>query len=217
MLFVIHYYQKGGERMYMDYGKLWKLLVDKSMSKTDLMELTGISSRVLAKLSKNETVTTDTIARICSALKCDVSDIMECADDERLSVYAAYKKYGKCVEENELFKTVHFVLGGQKYTVYQSKQPATKATHIHCEKDGAVYRENFYVVGTVARTSEKTFLIKPCRKDDEVVIVLIKGKPAVITGLDENGFVSSRGVRNNKSDVYVMSETAFKLFVPPTR
>ena len=35
--------------MYIDYGKLWKLLVDKSMSKTDLMEITGISSRVLAK------------------------------------------------------------------------------------------------------------------------------------------------------------------------
>ena len=63
--------------MYMDYSKLWKLLVDKSMSKTDLMEITGISSRVLAKLSKNETVTTDTIARICFALNCDVGDILK--------------------------------------------------------------------------------------------------------------------------------------------
>ena len=96
--------------MYIDYSKLWKLLIDKSMSKTDLMEITGISSRVLAKLSKNETVTTDTIARICSALNCDVGDIMECADEERLSVYAAYKRYGKCVAENELFKTVQFTI-----------------------------------------------------------------------------------------------------------
>ena len=38
--------------MYMDYSKLWKLLIDKGMAKTDLLELTGISSRVLAKLSK---------------------------------------------------------------------------------------------------------------------------------------------------------------------
>lgn len=200
--------------MYIDYSKLWKLLVDKSMSKTDLMEITGISSRVLAKLSKNETVTTDTIARICFALNCDVGEIMECASEERLSIYATYKKYGQCVSENELFKTLQFTMAGKKYTVYQSKQIATKATHIHCKEDGAVYWEQFYAVGTVATTSEKTLLIKPCRSADEVAIVLIKGKPAVIVGLDENGFVSSRGVQKNKSDIYVMSEAAFKLFSP---
>ena len=83
--------------MYIDYSKLWKLLIDKGMSKTDLLELTGISSRVLAKLSKNETVTTDTIARICTALRCDVGDIMECVSEERLSIYGHYKKYGKCI------------------------------------------------------------------------------------------------------------------------
>ncbi len=200
--------------MYIDYRKLWKLLVDKSMSKTDLMEITGISSRVLAKLSKNETVTTDTIARICSALNCDVSDVMECVSEERLSVYAACKKYGQCVSENERFKTLQFTMAGEKYTVYQSKQIATKATHIHCKVDGAVYWEQFYAVGTVATTSEKTLLIKPCRSADEVTIVLIKGKPAVIVGLDENGFVSSRAAQKNKSDIYVMSEAAFKLFSP---
>jgi len=199
--------------MYIDYSKLWKLLVDKSMSKTDLIEITGISSRVLAKLSKNETVTTDTIARICSALNCDVGDIMECADDEKMSVYAAFKKYGQCVEENELFKKLEFTVAGKKYTVYQSKQTATKTTHICCNDDGAVYWEQFYAVG-YATTSEKTLLVKPRRSDDGIVIVLIKGKPAVIAGLDENGFVSSRGVQKNKSDVYVMSETAFKLFSP---
>lgn len=200
--------------MYIDYSKLWKLLVDKSMSKTDLMEITGISSRVLAKLSKNETVTTDTIARICSALRCDVGDIMECASEDRLSVYAAYKKHGECVEENDALRTIQFSASGQVYKVYQSKQTATKSTHIHCKEDGAVYWENFYAIGTVSVTSEKTLLVKPCRKNNETVIVLIKGKPAVITGLDENGFVSSRGIRKNKSDIYVMSETAFKLFSP---
>ncbi|MBQ8408427.1 MAG: helix-turn-helix transcriptional regulator [Clostridia bacterium] len=199
--------------MYIDYSKLWKLLVDKSMNKTDLMEITGISSRVLAKLSKNETVTTDTIARICSALNCDVGDIMECASQEQLSVYAAYKQYGECVAEDELFKTVQFTMVGQKYTVYQSKKIATKATHIHCKEDGAVYWEQFYVIGHTA-TSEKVLLIKPRRRTDEIVIVLIKGKPAVIAGLDENGFVSSRGVQKNKSDIHVMSEAAFKLFTP---
>ena len=200
--------------MYIDYSKLWKLLIDKSMSKTDLMALTGISSRVLAKLSKNETVTTDTIARICSGLNCDVGDIMECVSEEQLSAYAACKKYGECVAENELFTTVQFAMAGQKYTVYQSKQIATKATHIYCDVDGGVYWEQFYAIGTTSTTSQKHLLIKPCRKSDEITIVLIKGKPAVIAGLDENGFVSGRGVQKNKSDIYVMSEAAFKLFIP---
>jgi DNA (cytosine-5)-methyltransferase 1 len=66
----------------MDYSKLWKLLIDKGMSKTDLLSLTGISSRVLAKLSKNETVTTDTLARICAALECNVGDIMDATKQE---------------------------------------------------------------------------------------------------------------------------------------
>lgn len=200
--------------MYIDYSKLWKLLIDKGMSKTDLKDITGISSRVLAKLSKNDTVTTDTIARICSALNCDVSDIMECVSEARLSVYSAYKRYGKCVAENELFKTVQFTIDDQKYTVYQSKQIATKATHICCKEDGAIYWEQIFAIGTVATTSEKKLLIKPCLTNDEISIVLIKGKPGVIAGLDENGFVSSRGVRKKQSDIYVMSEAAFKLFIP---
>lgn len=200
--------------MYIDYSKLWKLLVDKNMSKTDLIALTGISSRVVAKLSKNETVTTDTIARICSALNCNVSDIMECVSEENLSVYGAYKKYGVCVAENELFKTVQFTIAGQKYTVYKSNQSATKATQIHCDENKTVYWVQFYPVGYVVGMPVKTVLVKPCRKDDEIVIVLIKGKPALIAGLDENGFVSSRGMRKNKSDIYVMSESAFKLFTP---
>lgn len=200
--------------MYIDYSKLWKLLIDKNMSKTDLISITGISSRVLAKLSKNETVTTETIARICSALECDVSDIMECVSEKSISIYSAYKKFGVCEAENELFKTVRFTLNKQKYTVYQSIQTATKATHIHCRDNGSVYWEQFYPLGGGLSTSGKaeTVLIKPKRESDEVVIVLIKGKPSVITGLDENGFISSRGTAKSKSDIFVMSEAAFKLF-----
>lgn len=200
--------------MYIDYSRLWKLLIDKNMSKTDLMNATGISSRVLAKLSKNETVTTETIARICSALSCNVEDMMECVNEETLSVYAAYKKFGVCTEENELYKTVKFTVGEKRYTVYRSKQTATKATHILCEGDGTVYWEQFYPVGHIAGVPSKWVLIKPQRSENEIVIVCIKGKPAVIAGLDENGFVSSRGEGRNATDVFVMSETAFKIFAP---
>ncbi len=202
--------------MYIDYGKLWKLLIDKGMSKTDLMELTGISSRVLAKLSKNETVTTDTIARICTALNCDVSNIMECVSEDRLSVYAAYKKLGLVTDGTEQYETVRFSIGDQKYTVYRSKRTAVKATHIECAESGTVYWKQLYAVGHILCDPEISVLIQPHSSADETVIVLIKGKPGVIKGLDENGFISSRGIRKKPTDVYIMSEAAFKLFSPRT-
>lgn len=200
--------------MYIDYSKLWKVLIDKDMTKSDLIALTGISSRVMAKLSKNETVTTDTIARICTALDCNVGDIMDCVSEKEFSVFSAYKKLGECINENELFKTVRFSIGEQKYVVYASKQSANKATHIYCGEDGTVYWEQFYPVGYIASIPQKSVLIKPERSESESVIILIKGKPAVINGLDENGFVSSRGKRKSPSDIFVMSEAAFKVFSP---
>lgn len=197
--------------MYMDYSKLWKLLIDKGMSKTDLLALTGISSRVLAKLSKNETVTTDTLARICAALECNVGDIMDCVSERELSLYAAYKKLGVVTEQGERMQTVRFSTGEGKYVVYVTNQSATKATHILCEEDGTVYWKQLYAVG-ISCATEKFPLIKPPRTPDETTIVLIKGKPGIILGLDENGFVSARGECKKPTDVYVMSEAAFKLF-----
>ena len=67
--------------MKISYKKLWKLLIDKDMKKTDLRKAAGISSSSLAKLGKDENVTTDVLIRICEALKCDTSDIMEIVDD----------------------------------------------------------------------------------------------------------------------------------------
>lgn len=63
--------------MEISYNKLWKLLIDKGMNKTDLRSLAHLSSGTIAKLGKNENVTTDVLVRICSALECDLSDIME--------------------------------------------------------------------------------------------------------------------------------------------
>ena len=64
------------------YKKLWKILIDKDMKKKDLQELAGISAASITKLGKNENVNTEIIAKICIALKCDVSDIMEIVVDE---------------------------------------------------------------------------------------------------------------------------------------
>ena len=58
-----------------DYKKLWKLLIDKDMKKTDLITVAGISSNVLAKLNKGEYVSMNSLAKICRALDCDIGDI----------------------------------------------------------------------------------------------------------------------------------------------
>ena len=79
--------------MYIDYSNLWRLLAEKGISKTDLMQLTGLSSRIIAKLAKNETVTTETIAKICEALSCNVGDIMSCTDENTMSLYQCFRAH----------------------------------------------------------------------------------------------------------------------------
>lgn len=63
--------------MEISYDKLWKLLIDKKMNRTELKKAAGISFNVLAKLGKNETVSMDSLLKICKALDCDIADIME--------------------------------------------------------------------------------------------------------------------------------------------
>lgn len=59
------------------YKKLWKLLIDKNMKKKDLRIAANLSPSIVAKLGKNENVSMDVFIRICTALECDVADIME--------------------------------------------------------------------------------------------------------------------------------------------
>lgn len=59
------------------YNKLWKLLIDKGMNKTDLKNLTGLSQSTIAKLTNGENVNTDILERICEALNCNLEDIVE--------------------------------------------------------------------------------------------------------------------------------------------
>lgn len=67
--------------MAISYKNLWKLLIDRDMKKKDLQKLASISAASITKLGKNENVNTEIIAKICTALKCDVSDIMEVIPD----------------------------------------------------------------------------------------------------------------------------------------
>lgn len=69
--------------MNVSYNKLWKLLIDKNMKKVDLRAAASLSSGTLAKLGKNESVTTDVLVRVCRALNCDIGDIMEVLPEEQ--------------------------------------------------------------------------------------------------------------------------------------
>ena len=64
------------------YKRLWKQLIDKEIKKTELSEMANISMTSIAKLGRNENVNTEILNKICSALKCDTSDIMEYVPDQ---------------------------------------------------------------------------------------------------------------------------------------
>ena len=63
--------------MYISYKKLWKLLIDKNMNKSDLAKAAKMSPNTIAKLGKNESVTLESLVRICQVLQCDIGDIVE--------------------------------------------------------------------------------------------------------------------------------------------
>ena len=63
--------------MAVSYNKLWKKLIDLEMSRTELRLKAGFSTKVLAKLGKNESVSVDVLVKICAALNCEITDIMD--------------------------------------------------------------------------------------------------------------------------------------------
>lgn len=68
--------------MRFSYNKLFKLLIDRNIKKKQLREMSGVSATSIAKLGKGGNVNTDVLLRICVALNCEVSDIMEIVNDE---------------------------------------------------------------------------------------------------------------------------------------
>lgn len=69
--------------MAISYKKLWKLLIDKDMMKKDLRIAAGLSTNVIAKLGKNENVSTEVLGKICKVLGCTITDIMEFVDGDQ--------------------------------------------------------------------------------------------------------------------------------------
>lgn len=68
--------------MKITYKKLWKLLIDREMMKKNLLEASKISTVSMAKLGKDQNVTTDVLLKICTALHCDISDIMQVVEND---------------------------------------------------------------------------------------------------------------------------------------
>ena len=68
--------------MVISYNRLWKLLIDKKMTKTELRLAADISTTTLAKLGKDETVSMDVMLRICKVLNCGIEDVLEIVNEE---------------------------------------------------------------------------------------------------------------------------------------
>ena len=73
--------------MTISYNKLWKLLVDKKMSKADLRKAAGIAPNTMTRLRRDEEVTLSVLNRICIVLDVNIGDVMEFTNDERDGEY----------------------------------------------------------------------------------------------------------------------------------
>lgn len=67
--------------MRISYNKLWKLLIDKGMTKMELKDAAGVSAASIAKLGKGGNITTDVLLKICESLNCHIEDILETIDE----------------------------------------------------------------------------------------------------------------------------------------
>lgn len=63
--------------MAVSYNNLWKLLIDRKLKRTELIDICGISSNVLAKLGKDEQVSMESLEKICVALNCNIEDVVQ--------------------------------------------------------------------------------------------------------------------------------------------
>ena len=68
--------------MILDYNKLWKLMIDKNINKTELCKQAKISTNAMAKMGRNESVPLETLVKICDVLKCNLNDVVEIKSNE---------------------------------------------------------------------------------------------------------------------------------------
>ena len=197
--------------MYISYANLWKLLIDKGITKTELAELAKISSRTLAKLSKNQTVTTETLLAICEALSCDISDIMEIKKgDESLSFYEAFKRNAEIISKDKLCTTYSLNYNGTEYLIKKTNRVASKHTVIHCEGENIIW-EQLYPLGVSPARENTVIAKKNFAKNGVKGILIINGTPLSIKNLDENGFCSVK-CKAQADQINVITKAELKIF-----
>lgn len=84
----------GGANMTIDYKPLWHQLLDRDMSRTELRLRSGISTRQLAKLGRNEDVNTDVLRRICATLNCSLSDVVNMTPEQDFAQHCVTESRG---------------------------------------------------------------------------------------------------------------------------
>ncbi len=203
-----------------NYSKLWVLLKEKHISKTDISELTGLSSRTVAKLSSNSNVNTETLAKICDVLGCNVQDIMEFeSENNPSSVFDAYISFSRFVSETEFTETRECEYEGIIFSITKTKSKANKHTQIICKNRDIIWdqRPALPLISpsmpeiSFGFTGERVIYRIPELSKDKMHLFVIDGKPDMIIGLDEGIFRSSRH-KGGSEHMHTMSYTAFKLF-----
>lgn len=97
--------------------------------------------------------------------------------------------------------------------LYISKKRATRATHIHCTEGGDIMWEQFYPFGGMSRPArEKRFVLKPVHDKNSITVIIIRGTPGNITGLD-SGIFKSHLAAPEKNNVYLMTEKNLTKFL----
>ncbi len=200
--------------MQVDYSKLWQILAKKQISKTELSSLTGLSSRTVAKLSANKDVNTDTLARICAVLQCDVSDIMSFTSETPSSLYSEFGKSTRIVSETEYVVNYECSFENKEYFISVTKQSANKYTVVKCKNSVIMWEQipsKPFLAGRRYGDDVVIYQVPPL-KDGKIHLFVVSGIPASIEGLDDGIFRSSRHLGGEKY-IHVMSLAAFKLFV----
>ena len=205
--------------MNVSYEKLWVMIAQRGLGKKDICDATGISSRTMAKLSKNESVTTDTLAKICEVLNCDIGDIATFSREPiAFSVYDAYKKFGKKIDETEFLNKYEFTYKDRHFVAYVTKRRADKRTIIECVNNDIKWRQiskTPRLDGTGMQHGTTSLFARLSPEKGAVNLFIISGKAGDIRGLDDGIFRSARRY-GGEGYINLMSEAVFKCFTLPT-
>lgn len=130
--------------------------------------------------------------------------------------FTASRKLKKIIGNSPKRPLNHFYLYNLRFNdaavnLYVSKKRATKATHIHCTESGDIIWEQFYLFGGMSRPSrEKKYVLKPQCDKNTITLVVIRGNPQEIIGLDI-GFFQSSKMPLELGNAYLVTENAFCL------